>query len=245
MHWRPTWRGLAVFAAFVAAGVLFSTSALNSHGVDLRASSVTDLDTLVLHEKNRVDALQDRVAELNAEVGSMTRQVGDSGTSELQRRVDALKGPAGFEAVSGPGVTVTLDDAPKSEIDQAEADHSVSADQLVVHQQDIQAVVNALWLGGADAITVQGQRIISTTGIKCIGNTVVLHGVPYSPPYRIEAIGSTTELVGSLDNSAYVAAYQTFVERYHLGWSLETSDDLAMPAYQGTPDLHYAQLGTG
>ena len=53
-----------------------------------------------------------------------------------------------------------------------------------MHQQDIQAVVNALWAGGAEAMTIQGQRVISTTGIKCVGNTVVLHGVPYSPPYR-------------------------------------------------------------
>jgi uncharacterized protein YlxW (UPF0749 family) len=238
------WRGLAAFAAFVGAGALFSTSALNSHGVDLRASSVTDLGTLVLHERNRVDALHDREAELNAEVGSLTKQVGDSGVSELQQRVDGLRGPAGFEAVSGPGVTVTLDDAPKSEIEAAQADHSVSADQLVVHQQDIQAVVNALWLGGADAITVQGQRIISTTGIKCVGNTVVLHGVPYSPPYVISAIGDTAALVDSLDTSAYVAAYQTFVDSYHLGWKLESAADLAMPAYQGTPDLHYARLGS-
>jgi uncharacterized protein YlxW (UPF0749 family) len=245
MQWRPTWRGLAVFVAFVAAGLLFAASGLNSHGVDLRASSVTDLDTLVMHEKNRVDGLHNRVAELNAEVGAMTQQVGDPGAGQLQERIDALKGPAGFEAVSGPGVVVTLDDAPKSEVDAAEADHSVSADQLVVHQQDIQAVVNALWLGGAQAITVQGQRIISTTGIKCIGNTVVLHGVPYSPPYVIKAVGDTSGLLGSLDDSAYVSAYLTFVDQYDLGWDLTTADYLSMPAYQGTPDLHYARLGTG
>jgi uncharacterized protein YlxW (UPF0749 family) len=245
MDRRRTARGLAVFTAFVAAGVLFSTSGLNSHGVDLRASSVTDLDTLVVHEKDRVDSLQDRVADLNAEVSALTKQVNDPGTSTLQRQVDGLKGPAGFQAVSGPGVTVTLDDAPKSEIDEAQANHSVSANQLVVHQQDIQAVVNALWLGGAEAITVQGQRIISTTGLKCIGNTVILQGVPYSPPYRIAAIGDTGALLASLDDSPYVAAYKTFVDRYHLGWDLTTSEDMAMPAYQGTPDLHFARLGSG
>jgi uncharacterized protein YlxW (UPF0749 family) len=243
MDRRRSWRGLAAFAAFVVAGVMFSTSALNSHGVDLRASSVTDLDTLVLHERGRVDAQQARGASLNTEVAGLTEQVGDSGVGELQRRVDRLKGPAGFSAVSGPGVTVTLDDAPKHEIDTAISDGSVSPDQLVVHQQDIQAVVNALWAGGAEAITVQGQRVISTTGIKCVGNTVVLHGVPYSPPYVIAAIGNPTGLVGSLGSSAYVAAYQVFVDQYHLGWKLETDDDIDMPAYEGTPDLHYARLG--
>ena len=79
---------------------------------------------------------------------------------------------------------MTLTDAPRS-VDVPGLDPNV----LVVHQQDIQAFVNALWAGGAEAISLQGQRLISTTGIKCVGNTVVLDGVPYSPPYVIEAIG--------------------------------------------------------
>ncbi len=236
------WR-LVTLVGFVAAGTLFATSALNSHGVDLRASSVTDLDTVLLQERSRVDQLQDHVADLNTQVGTLTKQVHDTRVTHLQRKVDRLKGPAGFEAVSGPGVTVTLDDAPKSVIDRAREDGSVPVDQLVVHQQDIQAVVNTLWLGGAEAVTVQGQRIISTTGIKCVGNTVVLHGVPYAPPYRIAGIGDPTKLAEALAHSEYVAAYQTFVQQYHLGWSLVTSDQLDMPAYQGAPDLRYARAG--
>jgi uncharacterized protein YlxW (UPF0749 family) len=236
------WRLIAV-AAFIAAGTLFATSGLNSHGVDLRASSVTDLDTVLLHERGRVDSMQTEVARLNGQVTTLTQEVNDSGVDRLQRRVEKLKGPAGFEAVSGPGVTVTLNDAPKSVIDSAVESGAVSADNLVVHQQDIQAVVNALWLGGAEAITVRGQRIISTTGIKCVGNTVVLHGVPYAPPYDISAIGDTTQLIDSLDSSDYVAAYQTFVQQYQLGWALEASTRIDMPAYIGTADLRYATPG--
>ena len=55
-------------------------------------------------------------------------------------------------------------------------------------------MVNALWSGGAEAMTLQKQRVISTTGIKCVGNTVVLHGVPYAPPYEITAIGDLDAL---------------------------------------------------
>ena len=97
--------------------------------------------------------------------------------------------------MTGPTVSVTLDDAPSSV-----AANGVDADLLVVHQQDIQAVVNALWSGGAEAMTIQGQRVISTTGIKCVGNTVVLHGVPYAPPYVISAIGDQDRLEAALDH---------------------------------------------
>src|ERR671923_1950991 len=99
--------------------------------------------------------------------------------------------------VSGPGLVVTLDDAPEEALE----DPSVNPNLLVVHQQDIQAFVNALWAAGADAVSLQGQRLISTTGIKCVGNTVVLEGVPYSPPYRIEAVGNVEALQASLAES--------------------------------------------
>lgn len=235
--WRP-----AALAVFIGAGFLFVTSGLNSEGVDLRASSVTDLDTVLLHDRASVDALQARVATLNDEVSALTSSVNDRQVTKLQRKVDRLKAAAGFAPLSGPGVTVTLSDAPKSVLDQAVASGSATADELVVHQQDIQAVVNALWLGGAEGITVQGQRIVSTTGIKCVGNTVVLHGVPYSPPYRIAAVGDPTTLTQALDNSTYVAAYLTVAAAYQLGWSVETSTLMALPAYSGAADLREASV---
>lgn len=234
---------MTALAGFAAAGFLFATSALNSHGLDLRASSVTDLDTVLRHDRARVDDLQGRVADLNAQVSRLGKQVDDRRVRRLQRRVDRLRVPAGFTAVTGPGVRVTLDDAPKDEINQIVESGTVSADTLVVHQQDIQAVVNALWAGGAEAVTVQGQRVISTTGVKCVGNTVVLQGVPYAPPYRIAAVGNPVALTQALDDSEYIAAYRTVADRYHLTWDVRALTGFTAPAYVGTPDLRYARLG--
>lgn len=239
---RGRWRPAAV-AMFVLAGVLLVTSSVNSKGLDLRAASVTDLDHVVRAEREHVNDLQDEVSSLNAEVGRLTRQVSDTQVNELQQQVDQLRGPSGFSAVTGPGLTVELDDAPKDEIDAAAEPGGVTQDELVVHQQDIQAVVNALWAGGAEAMTIQGQRVISTTGIKCVGNTVILHGVPYSPPYRIAAIGNTADLQASLTNSDYVNAYLTFVDAYQLGYRVTPSVSLSMPAYTGTATLTYARPG--
>lgn len=245
---RQRWmlhRGWHVAAAvvFVVAGVLFATTSLSAKGLDLRAASITDLDGVVRQEKQRSDELQARLASLNKQVDQLSRQVDDSTVARVQRQVDALRYPAGLDAVNGPGLTVQLTDAPKSEIDKATGDGGVSVDELVVHQQDIQAVVNALWAGGAEAMTIQGQRVVSTTGIKCVGNTVVLHGVPYSPPYRISAIGDPVELQRSLDVSDYIAAYRTVAATYHLGYAVTTSSRLSMPAYKGSTAMKYARAG--
>lgn len=79
-------------------------------------------------------------------------------------------------------------------------------------------MVNALWSGGAEAMTIQGQRAISTTGMKCVGNTVVLHGIPYAPPYVISALGDQRRLREALHASEPIRIYQQYVEAYGLGY---------------------------
>jgi len=243
-HRRPlrSWH-LAATLAFIVAGALFATTALSSNGLDLRAASITDLDGVVRAEKQRSDELQAQLASLNHEVDVLSHQVDDASVTRLQGQVDQLREPAGFAPVKGPGLTVVLDDAPKSEIDKARAENK-DENEFVVHQQDIQAVVNALWLGGAEAMTIQGQRVISTTGIKCVGNTVMLHGVPYSPPYRIAAIGDPLRMQTSLATSDYIDAYRTVAAKVGLGYDVAASDQLSFPAYEGSTTLKYAKAGS-
>lgn len=238
---RPrSWRVLTVLVA-VGAGGLFITTGLNAHGLDLRAASVTDLASVVRQEKQRTDDLQAQVAEVNREVTRLGKRINDPAVEELQARVSALKGPAGLLPVAGPGVTVVLDDAPASEIDKVVNEGGpVTRDMLVVHQQDIQAVANALWRGGAEAMTINGQRIIATTGIKCVGNTVILHGVPYSPPYRLSAVGDQAGMQASLSGDPYVEAYLTFVDRFDLGYDVRDEASLQLAGYQGSIELRYA-----
>ena len=109
-------------------------------------------------------------------------------------------------------------------------------------QQDIQAVVNAMWRGGASAVTVQGQRIVSTTGIKCEANSVTLQGVPYPQPYVIEAVGDPTALAASVQTDPYLAFYrsQAIQEDIRIGWDM-VEDEVDAPAYDGLLDLSYAE----
>ena len=237
MNW---WRAVAI-VVFVVAGALFVTSSLASRGLDLRASSVTDLDTVVRQEGQRTDDLQGQVGALTREVNALGENVDDAQVSDLQDDVAALRGPAGFEEVHGPAVTVVLSDAPKDEINSAVENGEVTADQLVVHQQDIQAVVNALWSGGAEAMTIQGQRVISTTGVKCVGNTVVLHGIPYAPPYVVSAIGDQARLQAALASSRNVGIFKQYVDAYGLQYRERLTPRAQFPGHQGSLELQHAQ----
>ncbi len=231
------WRALAP-AVFVAAGALFVTSAVSSGGTDLRAERFDDLADLATQQSRELQRLQDDTAALTDEVDRLSAAVAGAQVARAQGRVDRLRGPAGLTPVQGPGVTITLEDAPEDVL--ASAGEEVN--QAIVHQQDIQAVANALWEGGAEAMTIQGQRVVSTMGIKCVGNAVVLHGVPYSPPYVISAIGNAEEMLASVDSSPYIGAYLDAVDAYDLGWDVRRERRIEAPGSEATTELEYAQV---
>lgn len=222
--------------AFAAAGFLGVASWSSSDGTDLRAERHTDLTGLVRAQAQDNQALARTVSELRADVDELGETIAGAQGDRAHRAVDELATPAGMEPMAGPGVVVTLDDAPSS-ARSAEVD----PDALVVHQQDIQAVVNALWAGGAEALSIQGQRIVSTSAIRCVGNSVVLHGVPYPPPYVITAIGAPAELSTALNEAPGVRVYLEYVERFGLGYQLSQHDEVEIPGFEGSLDLEYAR----
>lgn len=218
------------------AGLMMTTAAINSRGHDLRPERDTDMATLVRSQASHNAALQKEAAGLRAQVEDLSKANQTPGvTSSVILSASALAPSVGLEAVSGKALRVTLDDAPLSENPDG-----VDANMLVVHQQDIQMVVNTLWSGGAEAMTIQGQRVISTTAVKCVGNTVVLHGVAYAPPYVIEAIGDLNAMQKALDTSEAVRIYKEYVSAYQLGWSVERAGQVTMPAYTGAVAVSHA-----
>ena len=241
------WR-IATPAVVVVSGLLFAVSASNSEGTDLRPGRYRDLASVVDGEARAYDTLATRVSDLTAEVDSLSASVGSREVDRIGRRADALEDPAGLVPRSGPGVSVVLSDASTEVVDRAGEAGITDFNKLVVHQQDIQAVVNAMWQGGATAVTVQGQRVVSTTGIKCEGNAVQLQGIPYAQPYRVEAVGDPEDLLGAIDTDAYLLGYREDAANpdVAVGWDLQLEADVVAPAYDGLLDITYAEpLTTG
>jgi uncharacterized protein YlxW (UPF0749 family) len=232
---RPATVG--VFVVLVAAGLLFAVSAVTARGTQLR-SDRSDAVSLARTEQARYTERLAQLKALRREVDERTRQAagGDATVKALRQRGDALAPDAGLAAVSGPAIQVVLDDAPRRSTLPA----GVTADDLVVHQQDVQAVVNALWLGGAEAMMLMDQRVISTSAVRCVGNTLLLQGQVYSPPYRITAIGDPVKLRNALADSAALQIYREFTKVFGLGWGVSDQGEQTFPAFTGSLDLQYA-----
>lgn len=237
---RGIWR-LAVPVAFACAGVLFATSAGAAHGGDLRGGDRTDLADLIRVQEQKVADSTRRVEQLRNEMAAATKTAAaaDQRIGAEQRRGQALTAAAGLQAVRGPGLRVTLSDAPRS-TDRLLPD-GAAPDDLVVHQQDVQGVVNALWSAGADAVQIMDQRAIVTSAVRCVGSTLILQGRVYFPPYTITAIGDPDRISRALDSSESVALFRYYADRYNLVYRTERLNNVRLPGYEGTLDLLYAE----
>jgi uncharacterized protein YlxW (UPF0749 family) len=228
-----------VGVVLLAAGMMFAVSAQTARGTDLRSDG-RDLAGLIRSEAGRADARLAQVEALRAEVDALTDEVAQR--SSLVAGVTDETAPllpvAGLQPVRGPGLRISLDDAPRD----LPGRESWGPNDLVVHQQDVQAVVNALWAGGAEAMQLMDQRVISTSAVRCVGNTLFLQGRVYSPPYVVTAVGDVAGMQAALDSSPGVAEYLWYVENAGLGYSLEDVGTVQLPAYEGSLELQHARL---
>lgn len=232
---RRTW-SLAVLLVATTAGLVFAAAHATSAGEDLRPAG-GDVASLVVERSQRVEQRKAEAEALQQEIDDALAGIGGGrAVDDLAQRLAQLRDVAGLSVARGPGVTVTLTDAPRGS-----APSDIDPNYLVVHQQDIQAFVNALWAGGAEAVSLQGQRLISTSAIICVGSTVVIDGRPYSPPYVIEAVGDVPGMTYSLAVSPEIVNYERYVRQYDLGLRVQRSDDVLLDAYDGTVELQHAR----
>ena len=233
------WRALVPVICLVA-GLGFAVSARESRGGDLRTPVNATLADTVRQAEDRVHRLDRTVRDLQAEVNRLAKEAGqgDSAVARARAQIRALLAPAGLTAVQGPGLEVVLDDAPGQP-----PGGSVDPNQLVVHQSDLQAVVNALWAGGAEAMTIANQRVIPTSAVRCVGNTLLLNGEVFSPPFRVAAIGPSATMLRKLSSSPGVKLFREAASYYGLGYTVSTESRLDLPAYRGPVTLSYAHLG--
>ncbi|MFD6856565.1 DUF881 domain-containing protein [Rhodococcus sp. NPDC060090] len=225
--------GSATLVVCLVAGLLLGTTRGVSDGTELRASDSQRLSDLVRVAQTEADdlaATRDTLATQVAQIQSGAATDDDEVAAVLEQ-LAALEDPAGLTERQGAGVTVTLTDAPRNADGRYPAD--ASPDDLVVHQQDVQSVLNAMWAGGAEAISMQDQRIVATSAPRCIGNTLLLHGRTYSPPYVITALGDPAKIATSLDAEPGVRIYKQYSTRYGLGFTQHAGSELTVPAYTG------------
>jgi uncharacterized protein YlxW (UPF0749 family) len=188
--------------------------------IDKQQQEDTLLRRQVAQLRHQIDALR------SSEAGQSGDAVGREGRL---RNADLV---SGLTAVAGPGVRVVLDD---SDLTTAP---SGNVNDLVIHSQDVQAVVNALWRSGAEAIAIDGERLVATSAVLCVGNTLLLNGTVHSPPYAVDAVGAVT---GRFEADPLVRRLHTDATTFRLRFSVDAANGLEVPAFTGAVTTHYAR----
>lgn len=239
---RSAWGSIIPALTFLA-GTLFAASASTARGTSLRDEGRTRVTDLIGDEQRANRRERADYRRLRGDVDALSRAAGraDARVKQAQGDADRLAPAAGFTAYTGPAVQVSLDDAPQP---SGGLPSGVRPDDLVVHQSDVQAVVNALWAGGARAMQIMDQRVIATSAVRCVGNTLILQGVVYSPPFRITAAGDPARLRAALAASRDIAIYRKYVRAYGLGYSVRTLSRAVLPAYTGNVTMKHATVPT-
>ncbi len=237
---RSPWR-LGVPVVCLCAGLLLATTHTVSGGSEIRRSDAPRLVDLVREAQATVDRLSTQRETLVDQIDNHHGGTPSAAAAlaAITHRADALAVDAGLEAMRGPGLVVTLNDAQRDAGGRFPGD--ASADDLVVHQQDIEAVLNAMWSAGAEAIQMQDQRIIATSAPLCVGNTLLLNGRTYSPPYAITAIGDVPAMQAALAAAPMVELYKRYVLRFGLGYTEERTAEVEVVAHPPAVRMRYAK----
>jgi uncharacterized protein YlxW (UPF0749 family) len=181
-----------------------------------------------------------RVEELDGEVRALRQRVdrAEAGVSRLDatdrertQRLDQLSSVAGTSALEGPGVSVQLSDS----IRQSATPQELGA--FRIHDVDIQLVANALFAAGAEAVSVNGNRLVSTSPIRAAGATIVVNFRPLNSPYEVRAIGARMD---DFQQSEIARRFRRWQDLFGLGFKVERQSRVVVPAFTGRVDLSIA-----
>ena len=227
---------LAAGLTFALAGFLLISSAQIANGDDIRSDRPSRLRDLVAEVARDVEQNVQILTSTQSQIEDISNSSDGLLAQRIGKEIQDLAPAAGLTPISGPGLLVTLSDAPVPDLNSS-LGYSTNVNDLLIHQEDVQAVVNALWAGGAEGISIMGQRIISTSAVRCVGNTLLLHGKVYSPPFKIEAIGNSEQMRKSLKDDINVSVLQDYVDVFGLIYTIEDVSDVELKSYQGPISL--------
>jgi uncharacterized protein YlxW (UPF0749 family) len=228
-------RSLAVVACVIIGFIAVVAVRSQPVSPQTRLPRQYQLAALIDRQRKTTADLQQQVQDLRKQVdelrsaGNSTRQSSEA----LEQQVAKVATAAGLDAMKGPGLKVTLDD---STLDKPP---SGNINDLVIHSQDVQAAVNALWSSGAEAIAINGQRVVSTSAVLCVGNTLLLNGSVYSPPYEITALGASED---HFEQDQLVRRLHHDADAFGLRFSVTAGDNMKVPAFAGVTAPKYAKV---
>ena len=218
--------------ARAASSVSSSSPVTRQSDREIVAATISRLETEQATLKQRISDQREQLTLLQgSDAKSKTTLL------DLNNEIARQRTASGMVALQGPGVVATFDDSTARSIPENE-----DPANFILHDYDLRDVLNTLWVAGAEAISVNGERIVSNTSLYCVGTTIICNATRLSPPYEIRAVGDSQVLAGALQNSPQMAKFNQRAQIYDLPQKIEQKPDVTVPAYNGSFVFKYAQV---
>ena len=237
-RWSQPWSSgtVQVFTALAAltVGFVLTTGLTAGRQAALaQHARKAELIALIDARQDRAAALGERLEELRGQVTAVEQSVEGAGTDTLNAQLATAEAVTGLTAVRGPGVQVTLSDA-------AGTCSTGRVEDCRIQDVDLQLATNILWGAGAEAVAVNGERVIATTAIRSAGSSILINYRVLTSPYVVDAIGNPDALEDGFMASQLADDFSVWQDVFGLGLSVTTESDLTLPAYTGAVRLRTA-----
>ncbi len=236
--WKVSRLQIALGLIMAMAGFLAVTQIRNELLIrkELRVPSqrLEELGFMLREQERTRAAVEQQILQLREQLRAYEQGAaqGRAKLEALTQELEHLRLLAGLTAVTGPGVVVEMDDSPLS------LRPGDDPNTVILHYTDLQGVVNELWANGAEAVTINGERVVVSTGLTCVGTTILCNAKRIAPPYRIVAIGDPSTMLASVQRpDGVLGALRAF------GFPVKATavSRLMAPAYRGGFRFTYAQ----
>ena len=221
--------GLAVLILTFLVTIQFKSVTVNKEMTQQQNLRMDELLGDLRKERERNEDLEKQLTAYQNDIAQFRKDAEQNSDyskflSEQLKRAELM---AGFVDVKGPGITISLSDIENRKT----TDAILSASETLIHDEDLRRVINELCAAGAEAISVNGSRIIGTSAVRCVGPTILVNDVKMTPPYVISAIGKADQLEAAMNLNGGVIENMKF-----WGFTIELNkhEELTIPKYNGT-----------
>ncbi|RKD24104.1 hypothetical protein BEP19_06760 [Ammoniphilus oxalaticus] len=226
---------LLTFGFMISYSIQFTKKTPHSPITASQWEKKQQLQEKIIAEQLQVQQLEEQLQQIKESVSEFESKMGDSQeqTKGVMQELEEVRMWVGLMPAKGPGLIATLTDS-------SNVPSSGNANDFIVHDDDIRKVVNELFAAGAEAISVNGQRLTANSAIYCVGPTVLVNEVKMAPPFEIFAIGQPETLYSALNMPGGVA--QEIKEGSNIEMKVDKKENVEIPAYAGDSQEHLKLL---
>ncbi|MBI4279731.1 MAG: DUF881 domain-containing protein [Armatimonadetes bacterium] len=230
--WQVALAAVGLLAGFVFTLQIRTGQAIQSH-LHIASTQLEELGYMLREQERTRAALEEQIVRLRVQLRDYEQAAsqGKSALEAMNRQLQELRVQAGLAALEGPGVLVELKDSPRPL--RAGEDPNL----VILHYTDLWAVINDLWAAGAEAVAINEERVIVTTGLSCVGTTILCNAKRIAPPYRIAAIGDGPRLDAHLRRPGGIVDQLT---RFGFPVRITAVARVQVPAYKGSLQMVHA-----